>query len=56
MNWRPYKRRAIGRPPERWTNGIKNIAGTNWQQMAMDRRTKWKDVGEAYIQQWIETG
>ena len=55
MNWRPYKRRAIGRPPERWTNGIKNIAGTNWQQMAMDR-TKWKEVGEAYIQQWIETG
>ena len=55
MNWRPYKRRAIGRPPERWTNGIKNIAGTNWQQMAMDR-TKWKEVGEAYIQQRIETG
>jgi len=44
----------MGRPPERWINSIKRKAGTNWQKVAMDR-TKWKELGEAYIQQWIET-
>lgn len=52
MNWRPPITRPVGRPPERWRNGIKRIAGTNWQQVAMDR-SKWKEIGEAYIQQWI---
>jgi hypothetical protein len=55
MNWRPPKTRPRGRPPERWTDGIRKMAGTNWQQVAMDR-SKWKEIGEAYIQQWIETG
>jgi hypothetical protein len=55
MNWRPPKTRPRGRPPERWSDGIKKMAGTNWQQVAMDR-SKWKEIGEAYIQQWIETG
>jgi hypothetical protein len=55
MNWRPPTTRPMGRPPERWTNGIKRAAGSNWQQVAMDR-SKWKELGEAYIQQWIITG
>jgi hypothetical protein len=55
MNWRPPTTRPGGRPPERWTNGIKRAAGTNWQQVAMDR-SKWKEKGEAYIQQWIPIG
>ena len=55
MNWRPPKKRPMGRPPERWANTIKRMAGTNWQQVARDRQ-KWKEIGEAYIQQWIQTG
>ena len=55
MNWKPPTTRPRGRPPERWTNGITKITVTNWQQMAMDR-SKWKEIGEAYIQQWIQTG
>ena len=52
MDWRPPTTRPTGRPPERWTNGIKRVAGNNWQQTATDRM-KWKELGEAYIQQWI---
>src|ERR1700761_1162277 len=55
MNWRPPTTRPGGRPPKRWTNGIKRVAGTNWQQVAMDR-SKWKEKEEAYIQQWIRIG
>ena len=55
MNWRPPTTRRMGRPPERWTNSIKRTAGTNWQQVAMDR-SECKEKGEAYIQQWISTG
>ena len=55
MNWRPPTKRPMGRPPERWANTIKRMAGTNWQQVARDRQ-KWKEIGEAYIQQWIQTG
>ena len=50
MNWRPPKTR-----PERWNNGIERIAGANWQQVATNR-SEWKRIGEAYVQQWIETG
>ena len=55
MDWRPPITRPMGRPPQRWTNNIKRAAGSNWQQVAMDRST-WKEIGEAYIQQWIVNG
>ena len=55
LNWRPPKTRPMGRPPERWANSIKRSAGTNWQQLAMDR-SEWRKKGEAYIQQWTITG
>ena len=52
LQWRPPKTRPTGRPPERWTNDIKRVAGITWQQVAVDR-DEWKRKGEAYIQQWI---
>src|SRR6202012_1936086 len=55
MNWRPLTTRPMGRPPERWTNSIKQTACKNWQQMANDR-SEWRRKGEAYIQQRIATG
>lgn len=33
------------RLPERWTNGIKKTAGTNCDQVAMDR-TKWMGLNK----------
>lgn len=55
LQWRPPTKRPTGRPPERWTNSIKRLAGQSWQQSAMDRE-KWKELGEAYVQQWIIQG
>jgi len=56
MDWRPPITRPMGRPPERWANVIqKYLKEKNWQKVAMDR-SKWKELGEAYIQQWIQTG
>ena len=59
MNWRPSTTRRRGRPPERWTNGIKRIAikllakgsleiERNWrgQNPAMDRKRQ-QDSGES---------
>ena len=58
VNWRPYSKRPTGRPSYRWRDNITKITkttGKNWQQVATDR-TNWKELGEAYIQQWITTG
>lgn len=43
MNWGP---------PERWSNRIKRTTGANWQQVVMDQMM-WKELGDAYIQQWL---
>ena len=55
LQWRTPVKRPTGRPPERWTYSIKRFAGQSWQQVAMDRE-KWRKLGEAYIQQWIDQG
>lgn len=36
MNWRPHTARPSRRP-----DGMKRIAGTNWQQVTMDR-SEWE--------------
>lgn len=56
LSWRPRTtKRSVGRPPKRWTDGIVQTAGKNWQNRAQDRDA-WKKLKEAYIQQWIEKG
>lgn len=50
LNWWPPTTGS-----ERWTNGIKIIARSNRQQVAMGR-SKRKEFREAYIQQWMHTG
>lgn len=53
LEWRPRAdRRGRGRPPTRWTDDLKRIT-TNWMQSAQDRR-QWAEIGEAYIQQWMQ--
>ncbi|KAK4872261.1 hypothetical protein RN001_016385 [Aquatica leii] len=52
IEWRPRQDafRSRGRPPTRWADDVKRVAG-NWIQIAQDRN-KWKGLREAYVQQW----
>ena len=52
VEWRPRHEayRSRGRPPSRWTDDIKRVAG-NWIQVAQNRR-KWLELREAFVQQW----
>lgn len=55
LEWRPREdRRSRGRPPTRWTDDIKRVAG-NWISTAQDRG-QWKHLEEAYVQQWTKIG
>lgn len=54
--WRPRKsKRSTGRPQTRWVDDIKTIAGKQWMRTANDREA-WKQMKEAYIQQWKYEG
>ena len=52
LEWRPRQDalRNRGRPPTRWSDDLKRFRG-NWIQVAQDRE-EWKDLREAYVQQW----
>ena len=55
LEWKPRNTtRNRGRPPTRWTDDIKRCAG-NWLSVAQDRR-RWREIGEAYVQQWTRNG
>lgn len=54
--WRPRQtRRSTGRPQRRWLDDIKRQAGNRWFQQAQDR-TAWRNMKEAYVQEWIRSG
>ncbi|CAH2235778.1 jg7635 [Pararge aegeria aegeria] len=36
-NGDPTGKRSVGRPPTRWTDDIKRVAGSRWKQAAQDR-------------------
>lgn len=56
MQWRPWEhKRSIGRPQTRWRDDLQKIAGKNWMLAAQNRQT-WKQMEEAYVQEWISTG
>lgn len=52
LDWRPRFEafRSRGRPPSRWSDDIKRLAG-NWTQVAQDRK-RWQNLREAFVQQW----
>lgn len=53
IEWRPREdKRSRGRPPTRWSDDVRRIAG-NWINKAQDRK-KWKNLEEAYILQWMQ--
>ncbi|KAI8421921.1 hypothetical protein MSG28_009841 [Choristoneura fumiferana] len=41
LEWRPRTgRRAVGRPPTRWSDDLVKIAGSRWMRKAQDRLAK----------------
>ena len=56
LEWRPRTgKRSVGRPPTRWTDDIKRVAGSRWAHAAQDRCV-WKSLKKAYVQQWTSIG
>ena len=54
LNWRPYTgKRSVGRPPARWSDDIRCVAGNKWMRVAGSRED-WSIMGEAYVQQWTK--
>jgi hypothetical protein len=52
LEWRPcLGKRSVGRPQARWIDDWRNMAGGSWMRVAEDR-ARWREVGEAYVQQW----
>ena len=38
-----------------WIDDLVKTAGSRWMQVSSDR-SRWKSIGEAYVQQWTATG
>jgi hypothetical protein len=56
LEWRPRLcKRNVVRPQARWSDDLRRTAGTSWMQVAMDR-ARWREIGEAYVQQWTVVG
>jgi hypothetical protein len=56
LEWRPrLGKRSVGRPQARWSNDLRRTAGRSWMRVAEDR-ARWRELGEAYIQQWTVMG
>ncbi|KAJ0169495.1 hypothetical protein K1T71_015082 [Dendrolimus kikuchii] len=56
LEWRPrLGKRSVGRPPARWSDDLRKIAGRGWMRKTGDR-DMWRVLGEAYVQQWTESG
>ncbi|XP_044767130.1 uncharacterized protein LOC123323016 [Coccinella septempunctata] len=56
VHWRPRRsRRSAGRPQKRWLDDIKKQAGIGWFRTAQDR-TAWRNLKEAYVQEWTRCG
>jgi hypothetical protein len=56
LEWRPrLGKRSVGRPQARWSDDLHRTAGRSWMRVAKDR-ARWRDIGEAYVQQWTVVG
>jgi hypothetical protein len=56
LEWRPrLGKRIVGRPQARWSDESRRTAGRSCMRVAEDR-AKWRDIGEAYVQQWTVVG
>jgi hypothetical protein len=50
-----YRNRSVGRPQARWSDDLRRTACRSWMRVAEDR-ARWRDIGEAYVQQWTVVG
>jgi hypothetical protein len=56
LEWRPsLGKRSVGRPQARWSDDLRRTAGRSWMLVA-ENRARWREIGEAYVQQWIVVG
>ncbi|CAH2251142.1 jg11821 [Pararge aegeria aegeria] len=56
LEWRPRTgKRSVGRPPTRWTDDIKRVAGSRRRQAAQDR-VLWNSLQKTYVQQCTSIG
>ncbi|CAH2268474.1 jg16904 [Pararge aegeria aegeria] len=56
LEWQPSTgKRSVGRPPTRWTDDIKRVAGSRWIQAAQNRGN-WNSLQNTYVQQWTSIG
>ncbi|CAH2235215.1 jg10467 [Pararge aegeria aegeria] len=52
LEWQPRTgKRSVVRPPTRWTDDIKRVAGSRWIQAAQNRRIR-NSLQKTYFQQW----
>ncbi|CAH2234041.1 jg25602 [Pararge aegeria aegeria] len=56
LEWRPrVGKRSVGRPPTRWSDDLRKVAGIDWMRKAENRKS-WRCLKEAYVQQWTHNG
>ncbi|CAH2217522.1 jg25791 [Pararge aegeria aegeria] len=56
LEWRPRTgKRSVGRPPTRWTDDIRRVAGSRWREAAQDR-VLWNSLQKMSYQQWTSIG
>jgi hypothetical protein len=56
LEWRPrLGKRSVGRPEARRSDDLRTTAGGSWMRVAEDR-ARWREIGEAYVQQWTIVG
>ncbi|CAH2266686.1 jg19836 [Pararge aegeria aegeria] len=56
LEWRPRTgKRSVGRPPTRWTDDIRRVAGSYWRRAAQGR-VLWNSLQKTYVQQWMSIG
>ncbi|KAG6445233.1 hypothetical protein O3G_MSEX003831 [Manduca sexta] len=54
LEWRPgLGKCSIGRPPARWSDDLRKVAGKNWMPQAEDR-VNWRILEEACVHQWTK--
>ncbi|CAH2265633.1 jg15717 [Pararge aegeria aegeria] len=56
LEWQPRTgKRSVGRPPTRWTDDIKQVAGSRWIQAAPNRGV-WNVLQKTYVHKWTLIG
>jgi hypothetical protein len=56
LEWRLHLgKSSVGHPQARWSDDLRRTAGRSCLRVAEDR-ARWREIGEAYVQQWTVVG